>query len=387
MRTSAPLAPNAAPERTLLRLALYFGKLGAWGFGGPIALCGYMHRDLVAGRRWYSEDQYRQGLAIAQTMPGPLAAQLAMWLGYLERGALGALVVTLPFVVPSFLLATALAVIYAEYQGLDLMAGLLFGIGPAVISIVAIAAWRLAGATNGRDPVLWTVAAVVATTTALSGAEIVWVFLAACLFGTVYYGGGLPRSRGAFSFLPLLAVSGFSWSAPAPLLALAFFFVEASAFTFGSGLAIVPFLHDGLVTSRGWLSERQFTDAVAVGLITPGPVVIMATFAGYLIAGVVGAVIATVAVFLPVYVFVVVPGRFFRRYEHHPRLRGFVTGATAAAAGAIAGAATVIGRQTIDSTTAGVIALAALLLLVQPRLRIPEPLVIVAAGAVGVLLH
>ena len=168
---------------------------------------------------------------------------------------------------------------------------------------------------------------------------------------------------------------------------MALFFMKAGAFTFGSGLAIVPFLHNGLVSQHHWLTERQFTDAVAMGLISPGPVVIMATFAGYLVDGLVGAVIATVAVFLPVYLFVVVPGRFFRRFERHPRLRGFVKGATAAAAGAIAGAAVVIGRQTIAGPLSALIALVALALLLQRWARVPEPALVGAAAIAGLALH
>ena len=371
--------------RTLRGLVLYFLRLGSFGFGGPIALAGYMRRDLVEQRRWYSEDEYQQGLAVAQTMPGPLAAQLAMWLGYLERGSIGALCVTLPFVVPPFVIVTAVAVVYARYQGLAAVHDVFFGVGPAVMAIVAIAAYKLARSTNKQDPVLWIIAAVLCAVTAIAGAEIAWLFIVAGLFGAVFYGGGLPRFRvlGGVLPLPLAAVKGLAWlGSGAALGTMALFFMKAGAFTFGSGLAIVPFLHNGLVSQHHWLTERQFTDAVAMGLISPGPVVIMATF-----AGLVGAVIATVAVFLPVYLFVVVPGRFFRRFERHPRLRGFVKGATAAAAGAIAGAAVVIGRQTIAGPLSALIALVALALLLQRWARVPEPALVGAAAIAGLALH
>jgi chromate transporter len=387
----AALEEHVRHERTLVGLVRYFAGLGSWGFGGPIALAGYMHRDLVDERRWYTEDEYQQGLAVSQTMPGPLAAQLAMWLGYIERGWLGALAVALPFVVPPFVIVTVIAVLYAHYQGLGIVQDIFFGVAPAVLAIIAIAAYRLARVTNKVDPVLWGVAAVQCLAVVLTGKEIVWPFLAAAVFGAVYYGGGLPRIRGAagVSPLPLIgAVKGFAWiGSGASLVALSLFFVQASAFTFGSGLAIVPFLHAGLVEEHAWLTEQQFVDAVAIGLITPGPVVIMATFAGYLVHGVLGAVIATTAVFLPVYLFVVVPGPFFRRYEKHPRLQGFVKGATAAAAGAIAGAAIVIGRQTISGWLSIAIGLAALALLLQRRVRTPEPAIVALAALSGVLLH
>ena len=228
--------------------------------------------------------------------------------------------------------------------------------------------------------------------TVIAGAELVWPFLAAAIFGAVYYGGGLPRlwrTASSLTPLPLIgAVNGLAWIGPgASLGAMSVFFLQPSAFTFGSGLAIVPFLHAGLVEDFGWLTEQEFVDAVAMGLITPGPVVIMATFGGYLIHGVLGAVVATVAVLVPVYFFIVVPGRVFRRYERHPRLQGFVKGATVAAAGAIAGAAVVIGRQTISGWLALVIGVVALAVLLQRKIRVPEPAVVALAAAAGLLLH
>jgi len=379
---------STAPEgRTLDGLVRYFLKLGGSGFGGPIALVGYMRRDLVEQRGWYSEEEFEQALAVGQTMPGPLAAQAAMWFGYLHAGARGALAVALPFVIPPFLIVTAVAVLYSEYQGLDMVHALFRGVGPAVVAIIAIAAYKLARSTNKADPVLWVIAATLCAATAIAGAEIVWMFLLAGAFGAVYYGGGLPRGRAPASISPLAllgVVDGFAWvGSGAALGSMALFFVKAGAFTFGSGLAIVPFLHDGLVDQHGWLTEQQFVDAVAMGLISPGPVVIMATFAGYLVYGMVGAVVATVAVFLPVYVFVVVPGQWIRRHERHPRLQGFVKGATAAAAGAIAGAAIVITGQVMEDAWSVGIAVAALLVLLQRKLKVPEPAVVALAACVG----
>jgi chromate transporter len=378
------------PERTMRGLFLYFLRLGSAGFGGPIALAGYMRRDLVDERSWYSDEEDQQGLAIAQTMPGPLAAQLAMWLGYLERGARGALLVALPVIVPPFLLVTAVAALYAHYQGLSQVESVFFGVGPAVMAIIAIAAYKLARSTNKHDPLLWAIATTVCATTAISGSEIVWLFLAAGFFGAVYYGGGLPRLRGAaaLSPLPLATVKAFAWMAAAGSLGtLGLFFAKASALTFGSGLAVVPFLHQGLVTDHHWLTERQLTDAVAMGLISPGPVVIMGTFAGYLVAGVVGAVVATVALFTPTYLFVVVPGRLFRRFERHPRLQGVRQGRDRRRGRRIAGAAIVIGRQTIHGWLSAAIGIVALALLLQKRLKVPEPALVTAAAIAGLALH
>jgi chromate transporter len=386
----APWPASPSSERTLAGLVRYFLKLGGSGFGGPIALVGYMQRDLVEQRGWFTESEFQQGLAVGQTMPGPLAAQVAMWLGYLQAGALGAAAVALPFVLPPFVIVTAVAIPYAHYQGLSWVHSIFLGVGPAVLAIIAIAATKLARSTNKRDPVLWAIAAILCAVTAIAGAEIVWLFLLAGAFGAVYYGGGLPARRGEVPSLSPLglvaAVRGFAWTGSgASLGSMALFFVKAGAFTFGSGLAIVPFLHQGLVHDHHWLTEQQFVDAVAMGLISPGPVVIMATFAGYLVYGLTGAIVATAAVFLPVYLFVVVPGGFIRRHEQHPRLQGFVKGATAAAAGAIAGAAIVIGEQVISTPASVVIALVALMVLLQRRVKVPEPALVAAAAAVGIV--
>jgi len=385
-----PGAPaRASGGRTLRGLVRYFLKLGSSGFGGPIALVGYMQRDLVEDRRWYTEAEFQQGLAVGQTMPGPLAAQVAMWLGYLEAGARGAIAVAVPFVLPPFLLVTAVAVFYAKYQGLSWVHDVFLGVGPAVLAIIAIAAYKLARSTNKTDPILWLIAAILCAATAISGAEIVWLFILAGVFGAIYYGGGPPRRNGAMTFSPMsiiAAVKGFAWTGSgASLGSMGLFFAKAGAFTFGSGLAIVPFLHQGLVDEHHWLTEQQFIDAVAMGLISPGPVVIMATFAGYLVYGLIGATIATLGVFTPTYLFVVVPGRYIRKYEEHPRLKGFVKGATAAAVGAIAGAAIVITNQVIHNATSVLIGVIALALLLQKRKKISEPALVAAAAIAGVL--
>jgi len=387
-RTTVP-APSGG--RTLAGLVRYFARLGSSGFGGPIALVGYMQRDLVEDRAWFTEDEYRQGLALAQTMPGPLAAQLAMWFGYLQRGVLGAAAVTVPFVLPPFLLVTAVAVLYARYQGLAVVHEVFLGVGPAVLAIIAIAAFKLARTTNKSDPVLWGLAGVVCAVTAVAKTEIVWLFLAAAAFGAVYYGGGIPpwRPTSAASVSPaglIATVKGLAWTGSGSVLGpMGLFFAKASAFTFGSGLAIVPFLHQGLVNDHHWLTEQQFVDAVAMGLISPGPVVIMATFAGYLVYGISGALVATTAVFIPVYLFVIIPGPLLRRHGEHPRLKGFITGATAAAAGAIAGAAIVIAQQVLTDAASVAVAVVALALLLQRRLDVPEPALVAAAALVGIV--
>jgi chromate transporter len=336
---------------SLRDLSLYFLRLGALGFGGPIALAGYMKRDLEEERHWVTRDEYQDGLAIAQTMPGPLAAQLAMWIGFIRYGVLGATLTGVLFVLPPFLIVLAVAALYVRLQGLPVIQALFYGIGPAAIAIIALAAWRLAKGTNARDPKLWATSAVLMLVTIVTQAELAWLFIVAGFLGILIYAppwkqATTPRPRvAAFIPIPVAKVVLLTASLTAgSLVTLTLFFLKASAFTFGSGLAIVPFLHEGVVVQHHWVGERQFLDAVAMGLITPGPVVIMATFVGYLAAGVAGAVLASFGVFAPVWVFNVVIGRIFLRHRQNPQVRAFVKGATAAAVGAIAGAAVILAQ-------------------------------------------
>ena len=348
--TSVQDEPRVAVS--LRDLSLYFLRLGALGFGGPIALAGYMKRELEEERHWVTHDEYQDGLAIAQTMPGPLAAQLAMWIGFIRYGVVGATLTGILFVLPPFLIVLAVAALYVALQGLPVIQALFYGIGPAAIAIIALAAWRLAKGTNARDPKLWATSAVLMLVTIVTQAELAWLFIVAGFLGILVYAppwkrAAVPRP-GLAAFIPLPAAKGAPLAAAAltagGLVTLTLFFLKASAFTFGSGLAIVPFLHQGVVVEHRWVGERQFLDAVAMGLITPGPVVIMATFVGYLAAGVAGAVLASFGVFAPVWVFNVVIGRLFLRHRQNPQVRAFVKGATAAAVGAIAGAAVILAQ-------------------------------------------
>ena len=379
------------PDRGTLRaLLLYFLRLGATGFGGPVALVGYMQRDLVEERRWFSPEEYREGLALAQLAPGPLAAQLAMYLGWARGKALGAALVGFAFVLPSFVMVVVIALAYVRFGGMPWMRGAFYGIGAAVIAIVARSAVKLTRLTLVTDRLLWALFAVAALVTAWTESEIVWVFLGAGVIALAVRARPLSRSPGralALGLLPpgLLAGLAGQPASGATLWRIASYFAEAGAFVFGSGLAIVPFLHAGVVQEFRWLDERQFLDAVAVAMITPGPVVITVGFIGYLVAGLAGAVVAALATFLPCYLFTVIPAPHFRRLSRNHALKAFVDGVTAAATGAIAGAVFVLGRRALFDLPTVAIAAGTLLLLVRFR-RMPEPLLIAAAGMVGILL-
>jgi len=394
---SAPASPvtsesNQAASGSFRDVLKYFLYLGTFGFGGPIALAGYMQRDLVEKRKWISKKDYVDGLALAQLAPGPLAAQLAIYLGWAKGRVMGATAVAAAFILPSFVMVLALSAAYVRYGGLPWMQSAFYGIGAAVIAIIGRSALKLVKLTLAKDKLLWALFIISTVATAWTESEIIWLFLGSGLLVLVVRGRrslAVPVS----SLLPpglLVAAAGAVTTGAAvtwPLLAkIALYFAEAGSFVFGSGLAIVPFLHGGVVNQYHWITEQQFLDAVAVAMITPGPVVITVAFIGYLVAGPLGASAASVGVFLPCYLFVIIPAPYFRRFADNPKVRAFVDGVTAAATGAIAGAAFVLGRRAlIDLTTVG-IAVATWLVFTRFR-KIPEPLVILAAGIAGLVLR
>jgi chromate transporter len=372
-------------------LLRYLLTLGTVGFGGPIALTGYMQRDLVERRGWISKQDYVEGLALAQLAPGPLAAQLAIYLGWAKGGIPGATGAAAAFILPSFVMVLALSAAYVRFGGLGWMQSAFYGVGAAVIAIIGRSAVKLVKLTLGRDLLLWVLFAASTVATAWTESEIVWLFLGSGVIALVARSRRTPGAPLSVlvppNLLASLATAGAVAAAGWPLLLqIAATFAAAGAFVFGSGLAIVPFLHGSVVGGHHWLTERQFLDAVAVAMITPGPVVITVGFIGYLVAGPLGACFAALGVFLPCYLFVIVPAPYYRRFAGNPRVKAFVDGVTAAATGAIAGAAFVLGRRVIvDLTT---FALAAVTWLAVTRFKkLPEPLVILAAGVAGVALH
>src|SRR2546426_896143 len=328
-------APSMADERASLRaFLLYFLRLGTLGFGGPIALAGHMQQDLVEQRGWISAQEYKEGLAYSQLAPGPLAAQLAIYLGWVRGQVLGATLVGIAFVAPSFLMVLVLSELYVRFGGLPWMQGLFYGIGAAVIAIIARSVLKLVRMTLGRDQLLWILFAVSAVVTAWTESEIIWVFLVCGFVPLLLRGRQRAAATRALAFLPAAPGLAIGLAGPASvgvLWKILAYFAGASLFVFGSGLAIVPFLYGGVVQQFHWLTERQFIDAVAVSMITPGPVVITVAFIGYLVAGLVGATLAAIGVFLPVYLVVVLAAPHFNRVAKNKQVKAFVDGVTAAA--------------------------------------------------------
>lgn len=401
-------APQNLTPYSLWQLTLYFLRLGALGFGGPVALVGFMHRDLVEERHWITEADYKEGLALAQIAPGPLAAQLAIYLGYVHYRILGATLAGLAFVLPSFLMVVALGMAYVSYGGLPWMQAVFYGVGAAVLGIMAIGAHKLSTKSIGKDKLLWGIFGVLAAVTIITQSEIAWLFIAAGLL--VWVIRCKPNLKDMLSFvtskvvLGLIALSAALWMLyenyfgqsaiesnaasldPGLLTQIGLFFAKAGTFVFGSGLAIVPFLYAGTVTEHHWLTDRQFVDAVAVAMITPGPVVITTGFIGYLVAGLPGAVMAAVATFLPCYLITIVSAPHFKKWGKNPSVIAFVDGITAAAIGAIAGSVVVIAQRSVSDIPTALLAVGATALLWKFK-KIPEPLLVIGAALIGLAIY
>ncbi len=376
----------AAPVSMRAFLA-YFLRLGALGFGGPIALAGRMQRDLVDERGWIEKRDYDEGLALAQLSPGPLAAQLAIYLGWIRGRVLGAALVSLAFIGPSFVMVLALSALYVRFGSLPWMLGAFYGIGAAVVALIAKSAYGLLKKSLKSDRLLWAIAIANALATIVTAAELIVLVVAGGIVTVIARRPAPPASATSLLPLPALFVTGLKGPASVATLGKVLtYFASAGLFVFGSGLAIVPFLHGGVVEQNGWLTERQFLDAVAVAMITPGPVVITVAFIGHLVAGPAGALLAAIGVFVPCFVIVVVVAPHYRRLAGRPHIKAFVDGVTAGAVGAIAGAVVVLGRKAILDVPTALIALVSLVLVTQVK-KLPEPLLIAGAGVVGILIQ
>jgi chromate transporter len=383
---------DSAPKYSLWQMVLYALKLGSIGFGGPIALVGYMHRDLVEDRQWISESEYSEGMTLAQVAPGPLAAQLAIYLGYVHYRLLGASLVGIAFVLPSFFMVVALGWAYMRYGGLSWMQAVFYGVGACVIGIIALSAYKLT-VKIVKGPLLWIIFVVTTAVTVIRETEEVLLILGAGIL--VWLVKAPPKDwfnrfkvMGInFSPLIVLAQAGIPAGDMNLLLSIFLFFAQAGSFVFGSGLAIVPFLYGGVVKNYHWLTDKQFVDAVAVAMITPGPVVITVGFVGYLVAGLAGATVAALATFLPCYLITVLAAPYFKRHGKQPGIAEFVNGVTVAATGAIAGAVIVLGRKSIIDIPTALIALITLVLLWYFKKKLPEPIVVLAAALFGLVIY
>lgn len=388
------IVSHRQPVYTLRQLIVYFFELGYSGFGGPVALVEYMHRDLVEKRKWIAEEEYKEGLALAQLAPGPLAAQLGIYLGFVHYRFLGATLAGIAFILPSFVMVVCLGIVYKLFGGLPWMQAVFYGIGAAVIGIITVSAYKLTIKSVSKLNVgairthwlLWVFYLTGVVVTVVTQSERILLLI---LAGLVYMVVKAPPRWMALnkSPMPLFLFSGMGfWDyEPGILSKIALFFLKAGAFVFGSGLAIVPFLHNGVVTEYHWLTEEQFVDAVAVAMITPGPVVITVGFIGYLIGGLPGAAVASLATFMPCYLFTILPAPYFKKIAKNTSIKAFVDGITAAVMGTLVGAVIVIGMRSIKDIPTALIAIASLLALIYFK-KLQEPLIILIAAVTGIIV-
>lgn len=380
------------PKYTLRELILYFLKLGTIGFGGPVALVGYMYKDLVENRKWISDEEYKEGLALAQLAPGPLAAQLGIYVGYVHYNILGATLAGFAFIAPSFLMVLLLGMIYQAYGGLVWIQSIFYGVSAAVIGIITLSSYKLTIKSIGKlnlnsfkeKWILWLLFASGIIITYITEKEHILLFIAT---GLIYM---LIKARPYFKMAKttnvLIVISSGFWNfESSTLMKIAIFFTKAGAFVFGSGLAIVPFLHSGVVVENKWLTEQQFLDSVAIAMITPGPVVITVGFIGYLVNGILGAITAALATFLPCYLFTIALAPFFKKIVNNKPVKAFVEGITAAVVGALVGSVIIIAKRSIVDVSTILIALASILSLIYIK-KIQEPYIILIAAVLGVLI-
>lgn len=375
---------------SLKRLVWYFLKLGTIGFGGSVALAHAMQTDLVEKDAWLSETQFLQGLTLSQLAPGPLAAQLAIYIGFVKARILGATLAGLAFVLPSFLIVLGLALLYQHFGQISFITAALYGIGAGVIGIIASSGYALTKRTMKKKALLWVLYAIMFAATVLTRSTNVLLFIGAGIVTMIVYTKEkltLPKKPSSFAMLPF-ALPSF------PILATLFqtnlvkifvFFFLAGSIAFGGGLAIVPYLQNGVIAQFHWLTNKQFVDAVAVAMITPGPVVIAATFIGYFAGNIPGAILATLAIFLPVYLIVIFLTPIFHKHAQNPHMVAFVEGVLAAAMASIAGSIILLGMDSIVDIPTFFLALAAFI--ATKFFKVPSVVVVIAAAVIGILVH
>ncbi|MDE2060534.1 MAG: chromate efflux transporter [candidate division NC10 bacterium] len=376
---------NTACSVRIRDLVSYYLRLGALGFGGPVALCGQMEKELVEERRWVTKDELREGIAVCQSLPGPLAIQVGIFISYLRGGFWGAWAGGWAFILPNFVIVATLGALYVHFGDLPPIRAIFYGVSPAVIALILHSCYRLARL-GMEDPVQWIIAAACLVVTVALQAEVALLFIVSGLLGILYYGTRRQLNRlPSLPFmvaLPLVVGASKGWSSEM-LGKLLLFFLKAGSLTFGSGLVIVPFLEKGLVQQTGWLDERQFLVAVAMGMLSPGPVVITATFVGYLVAGFWGSVVSTIGIFLPSFLLVLIVAPALIRHRTNRNVQGFVKGAYAAAIGTILGACILLGKIAIGDWLTGLVAMLSLMALT--RWKVSNPVLVAITAVIGLI--
>lgn len=378
---------HGAPVRqaSLRQMSGYFLRLGALGFGGPVVLAYHMREDLVEKRGWLTAAEYEDGLALATACPGPLAYQLGVYCGFIRFRIPGALTVAAAFALAPFLIVTAAAALYVRFAAAWEVKAVFYGVAPVIVALILKACWQLGRKTLKTRRLAWLFAMVATLITLAFRQELISLFVIAGLLGCLVFAGPRTSTPGPspkiMSSMPVgwLALPG-AWLSSTTGKLFVFFF-KTGFLVFGSGLVIAPFLKVYVVDQYHWLTNRQFIDAVAIGMITPGPVVITATFVGYLLNGFQGGLAATAGMFAPSVLLTIVAAPLLKRYRSNRYLQGFLQGIISAVVGALFGTGILIATAAIGDLLTGVIALGSLAVILKwPKL--PE----VSIVSVGALL-
>lgn len=377
-------------------IGLYFLRLGALGFGGPVALANHMRIDLTEKRQWLTLQEYDEGLAIATACPGPLAYQLGIYCGFVLQGFLGAVTAAIAFAVAPFIIVVTAGYFYVRYANAWEVRALFYGVGPVVVALIVKACWNLAQKTIRADRIAWIIAAAACAITLVVQKELTAIFLAAGLLGIFIFAkaanrstetrsAAAVRSTTSRSVVPLFGALALG-AKSAMTLNLFLFFFRTGLLVFGSGLVVVPFLKTYVVDQYHWLNQQQFLDSVAIGMMTPGPVVITATFVGFLLTGFPGALAATVGIFSPSFLFTVVGTPLLRRYRSNARLQGFVRGVTVAVVGVLVGTSYLVGKTAIVDLPTVAVGLAALATVIYAK-KLPDPALVASGALIGLIAY
>ncbi len=383
--------PQSVPRhRIYLDLLKLFLKLGFTGFGGPLVHIAMMEDEVVEKRKWLAKEQFMEGLAVCQLLPGPASTQLGIYIGYVRGGFLGSIVAGAGFILPAFLIIVGLSWLYFRYETFPQVEGFFFGVNPAVIALIGWSCYRMSKSaiTDWKLAIVF-VASFLATW--LVRFDVLLLLVIAGGIGILVYAPFHKRVK-----LPAVLWFAGAGGSLHPFIeshyvALLLFFLKVGAFIYGGGLVIIPFIEQEVVNKLGWMTSSQFLDGVALGQITPGPVVITAAFVGYKVASFLGAAVAAFAIFFPSFIFILVAGKSLDRVRNMPTAKAFLKGVNAAVVGAILGASVGLGKTALFHgwalESALTTAIAVLCFWLILKFKVDTVYLIVGSGISGLILR
>ncbi|MEM9817181.1 MAG: chromate efflux transporter [Cyanobacteria bacterium P01_D01_bin.6] len=399
---SLPQTASPLPLNDRLReLVQIFSRLGCLGFGGPQAHIAMQNDEAVVRRQWLTQDQFSDGMAVCEMLPGPASTQMGIYIGYVRAGQLGALIAGLAFVTPAFLIVLALSWAYFRFQALPQLDALFFGIAPVMIAIILGFCWKL-GKKSIHDGPGIVIAIAVGTAVTWGKLNPLLAFSLAGLVGLRLYRrsvqplwlplGLLSRWPLAVASTEVLTLSSFwGWERIGEYLwPLFVLFCKTGTFTFGGGLVIIPLLEFEVVDQLNWLTRSEFINGIAIGQLSPGPVVLTAAFIGFKVAGVLGAFVAAFGIFFPSFLFIMLGAPLLLRMRQNLWVRAFLKAVRPAVLGAIAAATLPLAQTAIWAQPALVLAaIAAAIALISltalVRFKVPTWQLVLSGGSVGLL--